>query len=137
MMNRFALMLVAAALTACGPNAAPPAAEGPAPSEAVDAVSEGMAQSTGGPCPVAQAIADEAGLEAHGSVGGYEITATPGGLACSEPALGRVECAATGPAELHVTAQDTAAWTLEAGQSGTLVVAADGGAICYLNANGG
>ncbi len=123
-----ALLLGGASLVgACGQTAAP----GPAPAAAP--AQDSMTLSTGGPCAPSAAVADESTMQAHGEAGGYLISATPGALACSEEGPeGMVECAANGPGELHVTAQDTAAWTIPPGQTATLVVGPDGGA-CYLS----
>lgn len=112
---------------ACGQTAAPEPAQVEAPAQ------DSVALSTGGPCAPSATIADESTMQAHGEAGGYLISATPGALACSEEGPeGMVECAANGPSELHVTAQDTAAWTIPQGQTATLVVGPDGG-VCYLS----
>jgi hypothetical protein len=129
------LSLALGALAACGQSTdvaeveRDPSAPPPVPVE----------QSTGGPCPTVEAFIDLMGMETVGTVSGYTIMAEPGrSLACSEPALGSVECAVTGPSNIRVESGPTlfTNYMLEAGQSGTLTVGTTGPA-CYLNANGG
>jgi hypothetical protein len=128
------LLFVAAALgalCACGQAQqaeAPATAERPAP---VD-----VAQSTSRECARARAPGPEVTLQSHGAAVGYAVSATPGALACSEPGLeGAVECEFTGPGQVLVSGATTAAFTIDAGQTATLVVGPSGPQ-CHLNANG-
>lgn len=131
MRTQLASALFALAVAACGQTTvvepAPVAEEAPAP----------VAQSAGGECRGLQTLAPESDMQAHGVAAGYTVSATPGALACSEPGLeGAVECAFTGPGEAHVSAQDTAGYALDAGQTATLVIGPNGPS-CFINANGG
>jgi hypothetical protein len=132
MKPQLAAALFALAVAACGQTtaveSAPAAEEPPAP----------VAQSTGGACRTVPALTDLLGMESQGAIGAYTIVATPGAVACSEPALDSVECAFTGPAEARVASSETSFtnYVLDAGQSGTLTVGLNGPS-CYLNANGG
>ncbi len=96
---------------------------------------EAPAPMAGEPCRTPAVLAQPIDLESAGSVGGYAISATPGALACSEPALDRVECEVTGPGEVHAVAQNTVGFVLEAGQSATFTVGPEGPR-CFLNASG-
>jgi hypothetical protein len=131
-MRTLFLTFALSALAACSQPAETPARAPSAPPPAP------MAQSTGGPCPTVEALTDTVGFETLGTVSGYTITAEPRTLACSEEALGSVECAVTGPTAIRVEQSATSFtnYTLAAGQSGTLVVGPNGPQ-CHLNANGG
>lgn len=133
-MKHALLAISTLALVACGQTTTieqEPRPEAPPPVE--------VAQSTGGPCATVEAFIDLMGMETVGSVSGYTIMAEPGrSLACSEPALGAVECAVTGASNIRVEQSETAFtnYVLQQGQSGTLTVGPNGPA-CHLNANGG
>jgi hypothetical protein len=129
-MTKHALLAFATlALAACGQATTVESA----PEAPIDIV-----QSSGGACTEVPALIDNVGFESQGLVSGYTIMSDPGTVACSESALGSVECAVTGPAAIRVEQSATAFtnYTLDAGQSGTLTVGPTGPA-CYLNANGG
>lgn len=93
-------------------------------------------QTSGEPCRELANSTDDAGMETLGVVSGYTISATRGALACSEPALGRVDCAMTGPGEAHALGQERLGFALDAGQTATFIVGPDG-ARCFLNESGG
>ncbi len=120
------LFLVAAlglVLAACGqPESTRADAPAPAPID-------------GEPCHTPTILSESIDLERIGAVGAYEISATPGALACSEPALGSVDCIVTGPGEVHAAAQNTVGFALEAGETGTFTVGPEGPR-CFLNASG-
>jgi hypothetical protein len=128
-MKRALFILSILALGACGQTTVEaPAPERPAP---VDVV-----QSVAGACTSPEALIDTVGFESLGAVSGYTITAEPGTVACSEPALGAVECAVTGPTAIRVEQSPASFtnYTLAAGQRGTLTVGPSGPA-CHLNAS--
>jgi hypothetical protein len=132
-MKAHVLFLAAAlgALCACSQpqQAEPPAtAERPAP---VD-----VAQSTSRECARTRAPGPELALQSHGTAVGYAVSATPGALACSEPGLeGAVECEFTGPGQVLVSGPTITAYTIDAGQTATLIVGPSGPS-CNLNPSG-
>lgn len=127
-MRAFLLLAAAAALAACSQ---------PAPSDDEGAAND-VVQAEAVSCQTVPALSDDLGMETHGAVAGQTITATPGAVACSEPALDSVECEIAGPADVRVASSEDAFvnYVVSAGQSGVLTVGPEGSA-CQLNAGEG
>lgn len=126
------VLIFALGFAACGPSVEAPTQE----SIRAEAASPIAAQTSGEPCGELAVARDDAGMETLGVVSGYTISATRGVLACSEPALGSVECAATGPGEVHVSAGERIGYALSEGQTAAFVVTPEGPS-CVLNVSGG
>lgn len=117
-------------LAACGPGAE----QTPASGTRADAPAPVPVQTGSDPC---RALTEwrERGIEEIGTVGAYRISGTVPGVACSEPALERVDCSVRGPAEVHVEGPRRAGFAVDAGQSATFAVGPEGPR-CFLHVSG-